>query len=441
MGMTGGFKVSAGRLSLLAATGFLLVGGVHAQAADLGGNCCADLEERIAELEATTARKGNRKVSLTIYGQVNEAIGYWDDGSETNTYLFTNDTSRTRIGFKGKAKISGDWFAEYKIEIGIRSEDQGELSADADDGGTGTQDVRHASWTLGSKTYGSVTMGETSMSHDGITQSQTARIGHFSNPDIFDANDGFALRTPGGGRVSSWEGITQVFEPGEGSRGSLVRYDTPEFAGFMASAHWGEDDIWGMAIKYEGEIGPFEVTGGIGYGVMRERDEECTAADGFQSDCEEYGMSLSAMHKPSGLFLTGAYGVRLDDGRAAILASRGFAADDELSFWHLQGGIEQKWFPVGETTLFVGYQDRDSGHVINDNGGANIGCGGGCVITDSQIEMYEIGLNQHLSSAAMDLYLHYKHYDADLTADTGGVASSLNTEPWQTVIGGAMIKF
>ena len=32
-----------------------------ALAADLGGNCCSDLEKRIAELEATTARKGNRK--------------------------------------------------------------------------------------------------------------------------------------------------------------------------------------------------------------------------------------------------------------------------------------------------------------------------------------------------------------------------------------------
>ncbi|MBN9281890.1 MAG: porin, partial [Hyphomicrobium denitrificans] len=38
------------------------------QAADLGGDCCADLEQRIAELEATTATKGNRKVSLTISG-------------------------------------------------------------------------------------------------------------------------------------------------------------------------------------------------------------------------------------------------------------------------------------------------------------------------------------------------------------------------------------
>ena len=62
-------------LSALVAAG-LLVGGLSvgsASAADLGGNCCADLEERIAELEATTARKGNRKVSLTVSGWVGRA--------------------------------------------------------------------------------------------------------------------------------------------------------------------------------------------------------------------------------------------------------------------------------------------------------------------------------------------------------------------------------
>ena len=40
------------------------------QAADLGGDCCADLEERVAELEATTVRKGNKKVSVTLSGWV-----------------------------------------------------------------------------------------------------------------------------------------------------------------------------------------------------------------------------------------------------------------------------------------------------------------------------------------------------------------------------------
>ena len=67
------FKLSCSRMALLAAFG-LAMSFTPASAADLGGDCCADLEERIAELEATTARKGNRKVSLTISGWVNEAV-------------------------------------------------------------------------------------------------------------------------------------------------------------------------------------------------------------------------------------------------------------------------------------------------------------------------------------------------------------------------------
>ena len=64
--MIGGLLVSSSRVALVAASG-LFIGGMmipSAKAADLGGDCCADLEERVAELEATTARKGNRKMSL-----------------------------------------------------------------------------------------------------------------------------------------------------------------------------------------------------------------------------------------------------------------------------------------------------------------------------------------------------------------------------------------
>ena len=75
--MIGGLvKSSTSRLALMAAAG-LFVGSVampSAKAADLGGDCCADLEERVAELEATTARKGNRKMSLTVSGQVHRIV-------------------------------------------------------------------------------------------------------------------------------------------------------------------------------------------------------------------------------------------------------------------------------------------------------------------------------------------------------------------------------
>jgi hypothetical protein len=99
--MFGGVGKSAGWATILGTVGFVLSGSVSAKAADLGGDCCADLEERVAELEATTARKGNRKVSPTVSGWINEAVFGWDDGTEK-----TSTSARTtsgRIAFGSQA--------------------------------------------------------------------------------------------------------------------------------------------------------------------------------------------------------------------------------------------------------------------------------------------------------------------------------------------------
>ena len=80
--MYGGLLKSASALAIVAAAG--LFGSSPARAADLGGDCCADLEERVAELEATTVRKGNRKVSLTISGFVSHNVMWWDDGTQSD---------------------------------------------------------------------------------------------------------------------------------------------------------------------------------------------------------------------------------------------------------------------------------------------------------------------------------------------------------------------
>src|SRR5215469_4548144 len=98
----------------------LLIGGwaMPAAAADLGGDCCADLEERVAELEATTARKGNRKVSLTISGWVAEQIVGWDDGVEQNAYVGgIGTTLGTNVKFTGQASIAPGWTAGYVLHL------------------------------------------------------------------------------------------------------------------------------------------------------------------------------------------------------------------------------------------------------------------------------------------------------------------------------------
>jgi hypothetical protein len=76
-------------------------------AADVSAFCCADLEERIAELEATAASKGNRKMSLSISGSVSRVVLWWDDGRSSGTYYGLDSGILTsRFIFSGIAKMT-----------------------------------------------------------------------------------------------------------------------------------------------------------------------------------------------------------------------------------------------------------------------------------------------------------------------------------------------
>src|SRR5690606_10530605 len=119
-------------IKLTAASVAALLIAAPALAADLngvGGNCCADLEERVAELEATTARKDNRKVSLTVYGQVNYAIldvnvdTPWEGVGFSDTTITNNSNAQSRVGFKGSANINADWSAGFVVELGLGEPD------------------------------------------------------------------------------------------------------------------------------------------------------------------------------------------------------------------------------------------------------------------------------------------------------------------------------
>ena len=80
--MFGGLTKTSSRIAIAAALGMTFWGyamSTPVKAADLGGDCCADLEERVAELEATTVRKGNKKVSVTISGWVVKTMNWYDE--------------------------------------------------------------------------------------------------------------------------------------------------------------------------------------------------------------------------------------------------------------------------------------------------------------------------------------------------------------------------
>ncbi|MGH1419181.1 MAG: porin [Hyphomicrobiaceae bacterium] len=448
-------KLKSFGAALLVTSSFALA---PAHAADFGGDCCADLEERIAELEATTARKGNRKVSLTISGHVNHAVMFWDDGDESNTYVVGNETSRSRIRFKGKAKINGDWSAGYRIEVGIRSTRSDRVDQNNDDAGGGI-DIRHNSWFLKSKTLGQISVGQTSGATEGITEMTVASNGAHKNADPEDYFAGFQLRTaPGAAGLSGleWRRLVKdnFIQPGEGSRGNYVVYKSPTIAGFNLLASGGEDDVWEVALKYAGEFGAFKVKGGIGYSQNTDTADAATAGCLFNNtngagdaDCEQFGGSLSAMHTPTGLYLTFGAGQFTDNNTNDVALFQAANADDEHSFYSFTGGIQQKWNSLGKTTIFGEYFDHDGGandRNIGVGDAVNIAAGlGASNILSSDVEVYGFGIVQKIDAAAMEIYAVYRHIEGDATLieQATGNTANVEFEDLDVVMTGARIKF
>jgi hypothetical protein len=161
---------------LLSLTALATIARPPVAAADLDASCCADLEERIAELEATTARKGNRKVSLMVSGQVNKAITAWDDGFEKDAYVVDNDFAQSRIRFQGKAEVAKGWEMGYWLEFGLDTASSDSVSQTDPDAtavgataGIGGIELRPARWYIKSEQYGQLWVGARTTSTSGQT--------------------------------------------------------------------------------------------------------------------------------------------------------------------------------------------------------------------------------------------------------------------------------
>lgn len=453
----------AGWATILA-SGFLLGGAsVSASAADLGGDCCGDLEERISELEATTARKGNRKVKLTVYGKVNEAVMFWDDGDEQNAYVVTNDASRSRFGFKGGAKIDDDLSANFKIEIGVRSANS-KRDNQFDPTGENGFDIRHAWWNLKSKKYGTIQVGHTPTASQEITESNlagTSDVGKFA--DVEDSGGGFFLVAKGS---SAFDGVNAAGDftavqwrrliartgaaPGEGDRREAVLYESPEFAGFTASAAWGGDDFWDVGLRFAKEFGDFEIEAGIAYMENTDRIDDtathgCPVRDAATSDanCQSLGGSISVLHSKSGLYANFAAGEIWDDNAHAVF---GPGVDDTYKFWAAEAGIQQKWNHLGKTTLFGQYYSYDGGAITQTVQGADPinSWGSTARIASSEVDSWGLGVMQKIDAADMKLYALYRHYEFDLELrrnSDGAIQESNPLEDFQVLMTGAVINF
>ncbi len=398
-----------------------------ALAADLGGNCCADLEERIAELETTTARKGNRKVSLTISGQVHQGVLFFDDGVEQQAYIVDQDNTSSRFRFLGSAKIDPSWSAGFLLEI--ESESTGPASNQvtqlADDGPAGgpTIALRHSAWWIEHKDLGRVWVGQTSPATDDIILADAAGAGPAAFSDQLVGNSILFRNSAGALTNISTNTIAGNLDT---ARRNLVRYDTPTLAGFRATATYGEDDFWDVGLWYAGKLADFKVVGGIGY--FEDTDFKVAAGD-IVGKVTEFKGSLSILHEPSGLFGSGAFVDRDSQFAGNDARNRGF------QYYYFNAGlVVPKLVSVGKTVFYGEYGHGDG---VSNNNGAIAGTVNPGAVTAGEFDTYGFGVVQHVTAAELEIYAFYKNLDVDVRTARGRVA----TQDIDIVLTGARIKF
>jgi hypothetical protein len=318
-------------ITLMAASLFLTA--MPARAADFGA-CCADLDERIAELEATTARKGNRVVSLQVYGQINKALLIWDDSFRRDAYVVDNETSTSRLGVIGEGVVKPGWRAGYRLELEFAdamSDDlfNGPNGDDGPPGGDGDLIIRHSYVYIDSERLGRLSIGQQSPASDDITiinlgaQMSNAPL-HYNNNFGLRLGLAFGLTTD-----LTWGDFAHTVDS---MRGDFVRYDSPALYGFILSAAAGENDEYDVALRYQAEWNSLRFAGGIGY------------TDSREYDAKDVRGSASLMHVPTGVYLSAAGGVR-DDESGVISGS------DSPGFHYAQLGITRRVLPYGATTF------------------------------------------------------------------------------------------
>jgi predicted porin len=398
-------------------------------AADLGGSCCADLEERIAELEATAARKGNRKVSLSITGYVTKQIMFWDDGVERNAYISDiGPTQATNFRITGEATIAPGWKAGYMLRIQDLTDNPMGSSQFVDNTNMGLN-VQMSHWYVASKDYGKLSVGENALAAKSAAMfTDLSGTQVIANYVLFDGG-GFLLRS--GGRLLDlkWGDFGYCYaqqRPWGGDCDGIVmngvRYDSPVFAGFSVSASYGQDDDWEVAGRYAGEAAGFKLAFGVGYSVNT--DERTQPPPVSRSkDSAVFQAGGYAQHLATGLFVHAAYGDEDNNGEQTLA---GFTEPNSHQ-WYLKGGVRRQWRSLGHTVLYGEY-----GAYIDQLSPAALAAGA----TSSQFDRWGVGAVQELDAASMSVWIKYREHSADVS----GIAAD-DLDGFRYISTGAIVNF
>jgi predicted porin len=396
------------------------------------------LEERVAELEAISLRKGDRKLTLQVYGQINRALLFWNDGFDKDWNIIDNTTSSSRWGIIGERRLRPGTSVGFRLEFefGIWSEEMSNTVIGSSPWAQDIPRLRHAYWYASDQALGRISLGHQSPATDDIT---LINLGSQMNDAAVHYNTTLPIPLAIGGRLVTDLRWGDIAHNVDALRGEFVRYDTPALLGFVLSGAWGENDIWDVGLRYQKEWSSFRFAAGIGF--MDDREHNHSDLKG----------SASLLHMPSGLYVSAAGGLR--DDEVSTLSTHG-----QAYFYYAQLGIRRQWLRFGDTTLYADhglYKNFNVGDLlrVDPQTGSLVIWG---TLAQTEVHRWGFGIEQAFDAAGLLLYAQAHHYDVKIVGfpcdpnpsqfanNCGGDPTNLvelPTRPWSGVVVGARIQF
>ncbi|MEM8797641.1 MAG: hypothetical protein AAGE61_18910 [Pseudomonadota bacterium] len=447
------FKSTRKALLATAVSSAMLAGAQSALAADLDSLSDDDLLARIEALEKAIEGKGNvvlngnKKIKVVVNGQINNAVRYSNNGEDQALQIVDNDASSNRFRILGSGKLNDRFSVKTAFEFDLEVNPRDELDVD-DDTNLSEQvstdanfEIRKAEAIFVDKLLGSIFLGQGDTASNKSAESDLSGATLAVGDASFD-DDGIDIVDAAGTIITD---VGDVFDPIDGlSRESRIRYETPSLlGGFKASASYVSERQYDAALTYSNKnVGDFSIKGAAAYFAFFD-----TAAIDPTTNQQSRGFtgSLSALHKPTGLSLTGGYHNFFDDASAPDAA-------DNFTAWWIKGGWQGKLTSLGKTAFAVDYMNINGSPEGDDV--TNVGSGAAeladAAIILNQIEGFSVGVQlvQKIDKLSTEAFVGYRLFNLDTAFEldeTGGAGVAGNAvgdpESVHIVAAGARVKF
>lgn len=355
--------------------------------------------ERIDHLEAQkgsdgkpAVTSGNKKVRLSLSGQVNRGLLFVDDGEETEVHNVDNDASSTRIRFIGEADASDTLTVGAAIEVQLESNSTASVNQNTTSSGEGPDNFtqRRLEVYFADKNLGKLWLGQGWTASEGSSEedlSGTALAG-YSDTDILAGGQIFRNAD----NTLSTTNVKSAFTNMDGlGRTDRIRYDTPSIAGFTLATSLTQGEAKDVAVKYKTGYEGLKVAAILAY------------ADPDSTDVEDQ--------------VNGSISVLLDGGLNATFAagSQSTADNRDPSFYYTKLG-----YKMGDHAFSVDYHRSDD----TLSGAAAVG---------DEATSYGAQYVRTLKDWSTEAYVGIRNYELDRTGSD-----------FQDVLGvlaGARVKF